>query len=154
MSSCQKAAQNTDNGLCRNSIACPRKKGISVFKLRYSFSRASSVLMKRCQWIQAFNGAGIQMHAEILPQSLPRPGFIQCCPHFNHEVWVTFERHWGVREGRMVPQGSWWESQWDFCSSSSSYGAFQLQELNPDFIAAPKEERWHEEEFGGLGSLQ
>lgn len=81
MSSCQKAAQNTDKGLYRNCTACPQKKGISLFKLRYSFSRASRVLMKRCQRIQTFNGSGIQMPTEILPQSLPialdlgSPGF-------------------------------------------------------------------------------
>lgn len=143
MSSCQKAAQNTDNGLCRNSIACPWKKGISLFKLRYSFSRASRVLMKRCQWLEAFNGAGIQMHAEILPQSLPRLGLIRFYPCINREVWVMFERHRGVREGR---RGSW-GSRWEPCSSFGSYGAFQLQDWTLTSSAARKEERWHKEEF-------
>lgn len=71
MSSCQKAAQNTDKGLCRNCISCLQKKGIGLFKLRYSFSRGFNDKVPTntgSQWI--WNTNAYQDIASTLP-----------CPH-------------------------------------------------------------------------
>lgn len=115
MSSCQKAVQNTDKGLCSKLYCLPTGKRNQFAQIKIELFQSIQSFDEKVptnagfQWIWNTNACP---GTSSKPPYLPTPGFIQASffsPRFHCEGCVTLERTLGVREGSSVLWSSWGE---------------------------------------------